>query len=309
MAVEAVLGARTAWHCELDPAASKVLAHRWPGVPNLGNLKFVDWQARYAQCDTPTPMPFEPVDIITAGYPCQPFSPAGKRLGENDERHLWPYVAEAIRGIRPRLVVLENVAGHRSLGFDRVLGDLAEIGYDAQWCSLRASDVGAPHKRERLFVLAADTHRARLERPESTRRYDLPARRHSPDVALLPTPAAADGARGPDFARANRKGSGGDDLVTIAARASRGDGWGKYAAAIARWESITRPAPAPTIANSKGTQVLNPELPEWMQGWPAGWVTDIVPGDDAIRIAGNGVVPRQAAVALRWLLSVCEAVG
>lgn len=142
MAVEAVFGGETVWHCELDSAASKVLAARWPGVPNLGDITAVDWTA------------IEPVDILCGGYPCQPFSAAGQRKGTDDERNLWPYFAEAICALRPRFVVLENVAGHRSMGFDRVLGDLAEIGYDAQWSSVRASDVGAPHRRERLFVLA-----------------------------------------------------------------------------------------------------------------------------------------------------------
>ncbi|WP_425297057.1 DNA cytosine methyltransferase [Nocardia brasiliensis] len=87
-----------------------------------------------------------PIDILTAGYPCQPFSTSGRRKGKDDPRHLWPFVYEAIRVLRPRLTLLENVAGHRSKGFDTVLGDLAEIGLSAQWVSVRASDIGAPHR-------------------------------------------------------------------------------------------------------------------------------------------------------------------
>lgn len=153
LAVEQFFGGRTVWHCETDPHASKVLAHRWFGVPNLGNVTAVDWSA------------VEPVDILCGGYPCQPFSMAGQRKGTDDERHLWPFFAEAIRRLRPSIVVLENVAGHRSIGFDSVLWDLAVMRYDAQWCSVRASDVGAPHRRERLFVLAcpADTDSAGWE--------------------------------------------------------------------------------------------------------------------------------------------------
>jgi len=94
------------------------------------------------------------VDIVSAGYPCQPFSLAGKRGGEDDPRHLWPEVRRIIGDIRPRLVFLENVPGHISLGFDSVLADLAALGFDAEWQTLSASEMGASHKRERLWVLA-----------------------------------------------------------------------------------------------------------------------------------------------------------
>ena len=146
MAVEQVTGARPAWFVEYDAAPSKILAHHWPDVPNHGDVTAVDWST----------MP--PVDILTGGYPCQPFSAAGRRKGTNDDRHLWPHVREAIRHLRPRLTILENVAGHRSLGFDRVLGDMAEDGLHVRWASLRASDIGAPHHRERLFILAAPAY-------------------------------------------------------------------------------------------------------------------------------------------------------
>jgi DNA (cytosine-5)-methyltransferase 1 len=95
------------------------------------------------------------VDVISAGFPCQPFSVAGKRLAENDERNMWPETRECIRTIRPRFALLENVPGLLSSGyFGTVLGELSEIGYDARWCVLSAADVGAPHKRERLWILA-----------------------------------------------------------------------------------------------------------------------------------------------------------
>jgi DNA (cytosine-5)-methyltransferase 1 len=380
MAVERVFGATTAWHCELEKlpqkdgtyrhnAAVDVLAARWPNVPNHGDLTTTDWDQ------------VEPVDILTGGYPCQPFSHAGKRKGTDDERHIWPGVREAIRRLRPRITFLENVAGHRSLGFDRVLGDLAEDGLHARWVSLRASDVGSCHARERLWIVVTDpTRDGRHEgRPEPARLVGgsdaafgsyadvallpTPAASRSgrnqspspgaairpsldmiadllptpsaadgggghltrsgarsselllPGIAraygndeLLPTPAAADGERGPDFARANRAGSGGDGLVTLCARATleMGTRWGKYQPAITRWESVTRSAPSPTEPNSKGNPRLNPAFSEWMMGWPAGWVTD-VPGvsrNDQLRIIGNGVVPQCAEAALRWLLSM-----
>lgn len=94
------------------------------------------------------------VDLLCGGYPCQPFSVAGKQLGERDPRHLWPQFVRVIDECQPALVFLENVAGHLRLGFSDVLADLARLGFDAEWDLFRASDVGAPHRRERLFCLA-----------------------------------------------------------------------------------------------------------------------------------------------------------
>lgn len=94
-------------------------------------------------------------DIITAGFPCQPFSAAGKRKGVGDSRNLWPETMECIRQIRPQYAFLENVAGLISNGYIRtVLGDLAEGGYDSRWRIVSAADVGAPHRRDRLWILA-----------------------------------------------------------------------------------------------------------------------------------------------------------
>ena len=142
LAIEAVFGATPIWHAEYEKAPSAILERHWPGVPNYHDITKIDWTT------------LEAPDILCGGYPCQPFSLAGKRKGFDDPRNLWPYFAEAIRILRPRIVVLENVAAHLGLGFDRVLGDLAEAGYDAQWSVLRASDVGAPHRRERVFIVA-----------------------------------------------------------------------------------------------------------------------------------------------------------
>jgi DNA (cytosine-5)-methyltransferase 1 len=98
----------------------------------------------------------ERVDIITAGFPCQPFSVAGRRKGSNDDRNMWPDTIRVIREVNPRMAFLENVPG--LLGkhgyFGTVLGDLAETGYDARWCCISASDAGAPHRRNRLWILA-----------------------------------------------------------------------------------------------------------------------------------------------------------
>ena len=96
------------------------------------------------------------VDILVAGYPCQPFSAAGKRLGTEDPRHLWPHIARAIRVIRPRMCFFENVEGHISLGLREVVGELEQIGYTTAWGIFSASEVEAPHQRKRVFILAND---------------------------------------------------------------------------------------------------------------------------------------------------------
>jgi DNA (cytosine-5)-methyltransferase 1 len=145
MGLQSAIGGNVAWHAEYDPDASKILAYHWPDVPNYGDITTTDWAS------------LPRVDWLTAGYPCQPFSLAGKRKGTDDIRHLWPFVAGAIRVLRPGHVLLENVASHVSLGLDAVLADLASLGYVGRWGVLRAADAGAPHGRARLFIVATDT--------------------------------------------------------------------------------------------------------------------------------------------------------
>lgn len=142
MAVQAHFGGTLAWYSEIEPAACRVLAAHHPDVPNLGDITAVNWAD------------VEPVDILTGGYPCQPFSHAGKREGTNDERHLWPYVRDALDALRPMVAVFENVDGHRSLGLADVLGDIADLGMSARWGVVRAADAGAPHQRKRIFIVA-----------------------------------------------------------------------------------------------------------------------------------------------------------
>lgn len=113
------------------------------------------------------------VDCITAGFPCQPWSAAGKQQGEADERWLWPAIAGIIRAVEPSLVFLENVPGLvAGRGINRVLGDLAALGFDAEWCSISAADVGAAHLRERVFILAVDTRGGRRVLRESSERRE-----------------------------------------------------------------------------------------------------------------------------------------
>ncbi len=466
LAVASVLDVEHAWVadvCKFDKggnaghhvpcrAPCSILAHRFPGVPNLGDIKAIDWTA------VPS------IEVFTAGYPCQPFSHAGRRRGTDDPRHLWPFIREAIRVLQPRLTFLENVDGHRSLGFDRVVGDMAEDGMHVRWVVLPASGVGAPHQRKRLFIAitpdadgglalmptprAGDGEKGGPNQRGSSGDLMLPsavtllptpvasegtkpsntmgvARRAAtgevfltnaivtlegmdPTEALLPTPAVNDmgAAYTPEtwdawtarMKAAHNNGNGhGNSLsieaqrvaellptpsvadstgghetrsgarsderllpgvakyellptTTTDAKASGAAGyttghagttltdatvrqpsrWGKYAAAIARWERVTRPAPEPTNITDgylkarakrlarqhakpvgmrgslKPRRQLAARFSEWMMGVPLGWITD-VPGitrNEALKAAGNGVVPQQAAEALRFLLDM-----
>lgn len=137
---------RAGWECrfqvEWDPFCQRVLAKHWPDVTRYGDITGVDWSG------------VERVDLLAGGFPCQPFSVAGKQRRLDDERWLWPEFARAIRELRPSLVLVENVPGLLVGGMDAVLGDLAELGYDAEWESIPAAAVGAPHLRYRVWVVA-----------------------------------------------------------------------------------------------------------------------------------------------------------
>lgn len=405
MGVNAAIGGEVAWVSEIDKGACKVLAHRFPDAPNLGDVTAVDWSQ------------VEPVDVLCGGFPCQDVSTAGKRAGmkPGTRSGLWEHFAYAIDQLRPPLVVAENVRGllsaeahsdvepcpwcvgddpsgpMRALG--AVLADLADIGYDAVWCGLRAADVGGCHGRFRVFVVAyprgehgqqwripasgqasrgralgepAGRDRTSAILPTPTSDLMLP----SAVAKLLPTPAVNDMGAGktpedwdawtermkaehgngnghgaslsieamrllptpttePQTGNGHARNLGAEiqflPTPTVMDHASSGGGyngqtnvtltdatvrqtsrWGDYAAAIARWEAIHGPAPAPTEPNPKtGRARLSPRFEEWMMGLPAGWITD-VPGvtwQEAVRMCGNGVVPQQAAAGIAWCLS------
>lgn len=307
LAAEAVTGGTVAWVSDTDKGSRTLLAHRYPGVPNLGDFTRTDWTT------------VEPVDALTAGFPCQPVSNAGQRRGDLDERWLWDDVAAAIGALRPRLVLLENVRGLLTAGngrlFGRVLGSLAHLGYDADWHGIRASDVGAPHRRWRVFIVA-HPQRGRLHRrPRKPQRHPLgraPAPGSGPGP-LLPTPAVNDMGAGKtveawdawtDRMKAAH-GNGNGHGASLAIETQRPGMWGTYAEAIQRWETIIgRPAPEPTQPSRTGKPQLAAPFVEWMMGLPEGWVTD-VPGltrNQMLKLCGNGVVPQQAIAAIRGLL-------
>jgi DNA (cytosine-5)-methyltransferase 1 len=250
LAIEQVFGARTVWVSDIESGPDKVLAFRYPDVPNLGDITRIDWHA------------VEDVELISGGSPCQDISTAGRQAGmvEGTRSNLWVEMRKAIATLRPMFVVWENVGAARSAkaasaslpdhldnaithhltvaqetndaptearhrraalrlmeqragrvgiaypkpalrALGRVLGDLADLGYDAAWYSLRAADVGAPHGRLRYFVLAADARgQSWLQRRFASTREGArgralgePAGRDRAPIALLPTPMANEG--------------------------------------------------------------------------------------------------------------------
>ncbi|MFJ4997131.1 DNA cytosine methyltransferase [Microbacterium sp. NPDC088619] len=393
MAVDEVFNASPEWFCEFDAAPSKVLAHHFPDVPNFGDVRSVDWATT------------ERVNILAGGFPCQDVSLAGRRRGMKDGTRsgLWSEYAKAIDEIRPDWVVIENVRGllsadatvelepcalcvgddpgHVLRALGAVLGDLADLGFHAEWIGLRAADIGAPHGRFRVFILAWPIERTAanadggIEQSCGARsdQRGLPIsdgsrdRARHPSLKLLSTPDTVPEApntgsnshkagnivglgnqvmsllptpRTTDMNGPGAHGEGGIDLRTAVTmmptpRATRGgsatemayamggtrsdddrpqgvvapgSGWGPYADAIARWEAVLRrPAPSPVRMDGKGGKArLNPELTEWMMGWPAGWVTAPEIGlsrAEQLKACGNGVVPQQAAAALRMMLA------
>jgi len=135
------------WQAESDPYCAAVLRHRWPHT-----MRYHDVRAITATTATR-------VDLVCGGFPCQPVSLAGSRRAQDDERWLWPEFARIVAEIRPAIVVAENVLGLRSAGLRDVLADLAALGFDAEWAALGAFEVGAPHLRRRIFIVATHPER------------------------------------------------------------------------------------------------------------------------------------------------------
>jgi DNA (cytosine-5)-methyltransferase 1 len=149
-------GMRTAAFCEIDPFCRAILRQHWPETPIYHDIKTLGGGQYHGT-----------IDLICGGYPCQPFSMAGRRRGAEDERHLWPQMHRLIREIRPRWVIAENVAGHINLGFDEVAASLEAEGFAVWPFIIPACAVGAHHRRDRLWIVA----NARRGRCRKTRKY------------------------------------------------------------------------------------------------------------------------------------------
>ncbi|WP_425503065.1 DNA cytosine methyltransferase [Roseospira visakhapatnamensis] len=255
---------RTVCSVERDPYAARVLQHRQrdgalsPG-PIWDDIATFDgrpWAGR--------------ITILSAGYPCQPFSWCGQRRGTSDPRHLWPHVARIIGETRAPRVFLENVAGHLSLGFDLVAGDLRRLGYRVAAGLHSALEAGASHERTRLFILAhadglherqlagGDRGRRASRLPQSTRRIqDAEPAAGGPGLDGDATPAGGPGDR-----------SQTDALPLFAPHPSD----------LAAWDDVLRRDPR-----------LEPALRRMGDG-----MADRL---DRLRAVGNGVCPLAAALA------------
>lgn len=314
-AVQEVFGGRLVAVADTDRAASALLAHHYPGVPNLGDIANVDWSS------------FASEDWVTVGWPCQPWSVGGLRKGAEDERAIWPEVARAIGVVRPRHVLLENVPAIAAAGeLARAVGDLAALGYVGSWRCVSAASVGAPHLRERIFIVASDSESLGHDWPWRARhgRDGLADRGVTASDADLAGSQGAESAAGrhvpawrphPDSSGVGRWTARWDDGVRPAGLDPWRGSWigpdgADYGPAIERWGRVLgRAAPGPTVLGPKGGRVLSPYLDEWLMGAPEGWITS-VPGlsrADMVKLCGNGVVRQAAVAALRAHFAGVEA--
>jgi len=141
------MGWENVFHCEWNPFGKRVLKHYWPDAESFDDITKTDFKKYHGT-----------IDIISGGFPCQPYSAAGKRLGKEDERHLWPHMLRAIAEIAPRFVVGENVRGltnwNGGMVFNEVCSDLENLGYSVAPYLIPACATNAPHKRERIWFIA-----------------------------------------------------------------------------------------------------------------------------------------------------------
>jgi len=274
-------------------------------IPNLRTVCWVEWEAfainylvetMEAGCLAQAPVwsdlrtfdgrPWRGVvDCLTAGYPCQPFSLAGKRRGQDDPRHLWPHVRRIIEEVEPTFLFLENVPGHLSLGFDTVVSDLEALDYQVAAGLFTAAEVGASHKRERLFILAVANAQCSERRANSFRGTDE-SRSHS----HRPKGSETIGPDGGTLGYSDLQGLEGRSLSECRCTDQQIAGAGEC-------PSLFPPGP---------------DSDEWLRVprylWPATQspvreVADGVARTDWLRLLGNGVVPVQAAYAFLSLWS------
>jgi len=165
------MGWNNSFHCEWMPFPRKVLNHYWPNSISYEDITKTDFSIHRGT-----------IDILTGGFPCQPYSSAGKRLGKEDERHLWPHMLRVISEVKPTYVVGENVRGltnwNGGMVFEEVCVDLESQGYEVQPILLPACAVGAPHRRDRVWFVAynaAYSNSRRLERSEEVGRNSINA--------------------------------------------------------------------------------------------------------------------------------------
>ncbi len=306
------------WNSEIDPAASRLLRERFPGVPNLGDFSTVDFTK------------VEPVQVLTMGIPCQPVSIARRQPGgpapSEDERWLWPQARRAVLELAPEVVVFENVLGllaaEKGILFAGILADLHAAGFRVRWLSQGACAVGAPHHRHRVFLLAERPAEGAGD-PPPPQRLNVArcgARQGMDCLTLLPTPTAREGTRRgegsasywetrsrPERVKESPPLSAIAGMLELQARAEgRPFSWAEFEPAVRAWERDFRaPAPPATVDGPKGGVRLSARFAEWAMGLPEGWVAgcDALSHRDKLRLLGNGICVPQAAHALRTIVA------
>lgn len=272
LALRSVARVRTVAHVERDAYAATVLVERMaqarldqaPVWDDIETFDGAAWRGR--------------VDLVTAGFPCQPFSLAGQRRGVDDDRWLWPHIARIVGEVGPRFVVLENVPGVVRHGLPEILDDLAQLGFDAEWSLLSAAAVGATHKRERFWLLAHANSKGLAwfgRQPDNDRNA-----RHDADRCNGPHVGdATSGGRGERQRSATRQRWADGTETAVGFPPCRGDHDG--------WEAwIAAGGPEPVLRRRT-------------DGPPVGLA-------DALHLGGNGLVPGCAAEAIRRLAERAE---
>lgn len=286
-------GFRTVAQCEIDEYASKVLAKNFPGVPNLHDIRTVT-NERLAELGIGR----RQITVISAGFPCQPYSLAGKGRGDRDERDLWGEVARVVGEVRPRWFVGENTPGlfarSNQRYFRRVLDALAALGYSIGWGMWGACDVGAPHKRDRVFILAyADGDGRRADEAAEQRAcepLDQKGRRNKPCGADRISGDVPDADRtGQQERRRQRVAPVQPSQVRRAIPYAAGDELGVYGSAGEIEEIGSR-------WGDHGKRAQGNDGGQWWEAEPdVDRVADGVPHRvDRLRCLGNAVVPQQA---------------
>jgi DNA (cytosine-5)-methyltransferase 1 len=213
--------------CDIEPWSRQILAKHWPDVPIEEDVKVLaNEPERIPECS-----------ILTAGYPCQPFSQAGKRRGEEDDRHIWPYIRKIVAQKRPTWCVFENVYGHLSVGLDTVLSNLEADGYAARPFIVPACGVDAAHRRDRIWIVGYSEHNG-SSTPEIARGVAETGQRSSQGQIEAEQSARAGKPRGDeDVANTERDGyvwgNGQLETTTQQNNAGRGEKNGRWE----RWEA------------------------------------------------------------------------